>query len=233
MNDQLDAHGNRAEVRRSISFTRLFGQMVMLPITVLVQSMDLFIKTIQGMQRAADNGLDAMVDNGPAIATAFRDERDFSSEILDSEIGGVTTDATTAKEKTKMIDKDLSNKDTLKLVRYKILFIKRDYEVAFREVEEMVSDSMDETAYTAWKVAQFIQNLADRKTKVPPKWNGYPQNRDAPARPYRDGDILLGLPEEDKKYLRVYFEVLSRYEREDAEFEQRQIDVLKEIRDRI
>src|SRR6185369_12375151 len=128
---------------------------------------------------------------------------------------------------------DLSNKDMLKLVRYKILFIKRDYEVAFPEKEELVSDSMDESGYTAWKVAQFIQDLANGDTKVPPKWNGYPENenRKAPAPPYAQGDILLGLPEEDKKYLRVYFEVLDRYEREKPKYKKQQIDVLKEIRD--
>ena len=47
----------------------------------------------------------------------------------------------------------------LKLVRYKILFVKRGYEHAFEEQEELVSDNMDASAYTAWKVAEFIQKM--------------------------------------------------------------------------
>lgn len=231
MNDQMDGR-NGADARRSTSFMRLFGQMVMLPVTVLVQSMELFIKTIQGMQRAADNGLDAMVDSATVKATISGDEK----RTTDVETSGMTNNAaTTPKENTNMTDRDLSNKDMLKLVRYKILFIKRDYEVAFPEKEELVSDSMDESGYTAWKVAQFIQSLADGNTLVPPKWKEYPENENPspPASPYAQAGILRGLPEDDKKYLRVYFEVLDRYEREKPQYKKDQIKVLKEIRDRI
>jgi len=42
-----------------------------------------------------------------------------------------------------------------------------------------------------------------------------------------------GFPEDDKKYLRVYFEVLERYKREKFRYEEEQIDVLREIRDEI
>ena len=68
---------------------------------------------------------------------------------------------------------------------------------------------------------------------MPSAWKNYPVNEPSPALPYRDGDILLGLPEKDKKYLRVYFEVLARYDRECFRYEERQIEVLEEIRDRI
>jgi hypothetical protein len=56
------------------------------------------------------------------------------------------------------MDKDLSD-DTLKLVRYKILFVKRNYEHAFREHETLVSDDLDSASFSAWKVAEFIQGL--------------------------------------------------------------------------
>jgi len=236
MNNPIDGRQEQAEDRSSSNFMRLFGQMMMLPLTIFVQGMELFIKTIQGMQRVADDGMDVMVGGTTqAPGTAPGDQSDLTSSKTGSVIGGVTKDdaATNPKEKIKMSDKDLSNNDKLKLVRYKILFIKRDYETAFPEHEELVSDSMDDTGYTAWKIAQFIQRLADKKTEVPAKWNGYPENRAAPALPYRDHNTLLGLPEDDKKYLRVYFEVLDRYDREEAKYEQQEIDVLKQIRDRI
>jgi hypothetical protein len=224
MNNSIDEHKAQAEEHRSSSFMRLFGEMMMLPLAVFVQGMELFIKTIQGMQRVADDGMDVMAGGtteaaGPAPVR----QSDDVSNTTGSETGGVNKDD----------DTDLSDDKKLKLVRYKILFIKRDYEAAFPEREELVSDSMDATGYTAWKVAEFIQTLGDRETRVPGKWNGYPENRDAPALPYRDGNILLGLPEDDKKYLRVYFEVLERYDREEAKYDQQKIDVLKQIRDRI
>ena len=107
-----------------------------------------------------------------------------------------------------MRDTDLSGKDCLKLVRYKILFIKRDLEYAFPEKEELVYDDIDGQAFTSWKIAEFIQDLqsddperGDRKYKVPPRWHSkhYPPNK------YQKNGYLLGFPEEDKEFLRLFF----------------------------
>ena len=119
--------------------------------------------------------------------------------------------------------------DMLKLVKYKILFLKRDYEHAFPEQEELVADNITAAGYTAWKIAAFIQHLRQRTTPVPPKWKQYPPNDPQ----YREGGMLVGLPEEDKKYLRVYYQVLDRWPREAYKFEERQIAVLTQIRDNL
>lgn len=133
-----------------------------------------------------------------------------------------------------MPDTNLSD-DMLKLVRYKVLFVKRDYEHAFPEVEELVHDNLDSTSYTAWKIAEFIQRLAAGETKIPGKWdNGYPSDTDGHGNYlYKKNGKLTGFPEDDKKYLRVYYEVLDRYVRESFKYEEDQIDVLKEIREAI
>jgi hypothetical protein len=124
------------------------------------------------------------------------------------------------------MDTDMRD-DMLKLIRYKVLFVKREYEHAFPEQEDLVSENMDGPAFTAWKVAEFIQGLAARKTTVPAKWGKtYPEG-------YRQGDVLIGLPDEDKKYLRVYFEVMDRYPREKFKFEEGQISVLEGIREEL
>lgn len=146
-----------------------------------------------------------------------------------------------------MRDTDLSD-DMLKLVRYKILFVKRDYEVAFPEREELVHDNMTAEGFAAWKVAEFIQRL--NREEIPDKWRKkhYPRKCDngddgeyekrdeecekGEAKPWKK-EYVKWLDEDDKKYLRVYFEVLARYEREGANYDRDQIEVLKQIRDRI
>jgi hypothetical protein len=132
-------------------------------------------------------------------------------------------------------DKDLSG-HILKLIRYKILFVKRKYEVAFPEIEELIADSLTDTGYTAWKIAQFIQGLDH--IAVPAAWGGGKDKKVKPAYPkgarYKDGRwVIHELDEDDKKYLRVYFEVLERYKREKFNHKKRQIKVLKEISKRI
>ncbi|PYP83969.1 MAG: hypothetical protein DMG65_23300 [Candidatus Angelobacter sp. Gp1-AA117] len=136
------------------------------------------------------------------------------------------------------MDKNLHD-DMLKLVRYKILFVKRNHEHAFPEQEDLVYDNLDGNSFTAWKVAEFIQELAKVKTaktpeerarigfRVPGGWKHYPGDK------YIFNGYLTGLPHEDKKYLRVYYEVLERFPREKFRHDERQIEVLEDIRDSI
>ena len=125
------------------------------------------------------------------------------------------------------LDKDLSG-SCLKLVRYKVLFVKRDYETAFPEREELVADDLSATDFTAWKIAEFIQRLDEEE--VPRGWRekGYPREYGGERTPK-----LGHLPEGDKKYLRVYYEVLARYDREEFHHEEREVEVLEGIRDEI
>src|SRR5712664_4608174 len=101
MNNPIDGRQEQAEDRGSSNFMRLFGQMMMLPLTIFVQGMELFIKTIQGMQRVAENGMDVMVGG----TTQAPGEAPWASDLMSSTTGpvtgGVTKDdaATNLKEK--------------------------------------------------------------------------------------------------------------------------------------
>jgi hypothetical protein len=106
-----------------------------------------------------------------------------------------------------MRDFDLSGKG-LKLVRYKILFVKRDYEYAFGEEEDLVKGEMSAETFAVWKLAEFLQKLD--QAAIPDRWarKKYPPRLETE----QQGDSYIhSLPEEDKKYLRVYFDVLERY----------------------
>jgi hypothetical protein len=249
----------RADTERSqVGMMRLFGQMLLLPFTVFVFGIELFAKTIRELQRTADEGMDLLAGDAglpcegasaaegqstasvggeaPAAPTVAKGSwGDLKSQTIAVTDDGIVRDAAEVNDKeTVMRDKDL-NDDQLKLVRYKILFVKRDYETAFPEREELVPDNLTGEGYAAWKVAEFIQRLTERRTYIPSDWKKgdkpkYPEE-DKYTENTKDGWVLLGLPEKDKKYLRVYFEVLERYVRE--EDEDTEVDVLREIRDAI
>lgn len=144
-------------------------------------------------------------------------------------VGAMFEPATNRKEKSPMTynaeakqDRELQD-DLLKLVRYRVLFVKREYEHAFDSSQELVADNLDGTAFAGWKIAEFIQGLRDKKVRVPASWGSYPDSK------YRDNGHLVGLPPEDQKYLRVYFEVEERYPREKFLFEEEQVEALREI----
>ena len=224
---------------------KLLSQMVKLPFTAFVFSMEMLVKTMQGLQRMADRGVDEIVvggvqsyeGNSPQSGLPENSARAPSPDVAGA-VAAPTNDrasesapmdrvTTTDKEK-RVMDRDLHD-DMLKLVRYKVLFVKREYEHAFPEKEDLVSDNMDGSAFTAWKIAEFIQELGRGGTPVPKKW----LDKDFPPAEYRENGKLKGLKEDDKKYLRIYYEVLERYPREKFKYEEQQIRVLEEIRDKI
>jgi hypothetical protein len=221
----------------------LFTRVLMLPMAALLSGIDVLIRTLQQVEDISKQGLEVVAGRKPdvranpsplveQVQTSNVDLNDAGSkiEITHKEERLLTTNDNCGTE----LDKDLHD-DMLKLVRYKVLFVRREYEVAFPEKEDLVSDNMDGAAFTAWKIAEFIQELQRRTTDVPSKWAGkdYPKNDPHSGTPFVEDGKLLGLPPEDKKYLRVYYEVLDRYPREKFKYEEQQIRVLEEIRNKL
>jgi hypothetical protein len=217
-----------------------FGRLMTLPVEAFVYSMEMLVKTMRGIQHIASQGIGGMVERDARAHVGASSERavlEMTQAVSEEARRGRTgaTRVTTQEEGRGMSDKDLRD-DKLKLVRYKILFVKRNYEAVFCEVEELVADNTDTAAYTAWKIAEFIQRLGKEKKdiEVPGAWKDYPASEyieviRTTQPPYSERRMLTGFPEGDKKYLRVYYEVLERYEREKFKYEEEQIDILKDI----
>jgi hypothetical protein len=235
---QGNPDGGLAGARGDRNVIGLLTEMIMLPVTALMYGMELLVRAMQGTQRVTEQGVHGLVDASRRAATGeddwdLRTPGNGGSRVTSGSGGDpeprpahqetATMDTSIGYESRR--DRDLRD-DTLKLVRYKILFVKRDYEVAFPEQEDLVYDNMDGTSFAAWKVAEFIQRLHNGGVEQPARWKG----RSYPAKCVTN-DRVTSLPEEDKKYLRVYYEVLERYPREKFRHEEKQIRVLEEIRD--
>ena len=230
----------RGDLREQpVSIIWLFGQIVMIPLAAFMYGFELFAETLQEANRTASRGLNMVVGDRQGVtdcnASPANAEPPPVTNNLPGEFPG--EDARTNKENINMSydggirrDRDLQD-DMLKLVRYKILFVRRDFEHAFQEREDLVYDSMDGSAFAAWKVAEFIQELHKGHTPVPEKWTK--RNYPKPEYLSPDGTKLIGLDDEDKKYLRVYYEVLERYVREKFYYEEQQIEILNKIADRM
>ena len=233
----------------------LLTEMVMLPVTAFLYGIELLVRAMQGTQNVTEHGMNVMVGAPRTRASEALRDRD----LLNAGNGGQRTTSGSdggpeprpaQKEAAAMDtsigyesrrDRDLRD-DTLKLVRYKILFVKREYEVAFPEQEDLVYDNMDPTSFAAWKVAEFVQRMHREGVRQPDGWvsRGYPARQGQSESDRRKFDrffhrecVLKSLPEDDKKYLRVYYEVLERYPREKFRHEEQQIRVLEQIRDKM
>ena len=210
----------------------ILGQLFLVPISMFVHGLELLLRTAHDARRTAERGVEVMAGPQPQQPGLVPEPAPCPCRTAEETVWNEVIETAKDKEKHSMQDHDGGMRrdrdlhdDMLKLVRYKILFVRREYEHAFPEQEDLVYDSMDGTAFAAWKVAEFIQHLAKLKTPVPDKWTkkGYPKSC------HQQNGMLTGLDDEDKKYLRVYYEVLERYPREKFKYEEEQIDILRQI----
>ena len=277
------------------------GQFVMLPATTFLYGIELLVNVMREMQKATTEGMRVIAGSGSQsphlaqenVSNPIFPQPEIPKTIEPTQFVPGDTNEIRTKEEGPLnnnggysngVDKDL-NDDMLKLVRYKILFVKRDFEYAFPEQEELVFDNISGADFTAWKIAEFIQKIGRCKNenepdrvRIPEKWRTkkYPRRYSAP----KSGDwsdierlendakdkrklaeqtkdpkdvkaaqeaearyekrneedpphYLVGFPEEDKKFLKLFFQVLERYPREKFKHDERQIEVLEQIRDRL
>lgn len=242
---------------------RFLTQMFMMPLNMMAASMEMFNRTMQGMQQGMNQGANMMMSGmGGQTSGSWQSGESGTGGRMMNMAG--TSQQPTEEERTmrnqernwnsgdqgwsgsdggqqqgwgdggqqwggreqnsRQCDRNLSN-DDLKLVRYRILFVKRDYEEAFDEKVELVTGSLTPTQFAGLKIAKFLRDL--NNIKRPEKWleKNYPPNV--------TGDTIDNIPTKDEKHLRIYFEVLERFPREEADYEREQVEVLREIRDRI
>lgn len=100
-----------------------------------------------------------------------------------------------------MRDSNLSD-DMVKLVRFTIVSIQRDDEHILRNGlgEKIVTDNMDDESFASWVLSEYFQRAEHEP-----------------------------IDDDDKKYLRVYTEVLDRWPKQDRKFEKRQLGSLEGI----
>ncbi|HEU4386684.1 MAG TPA: hypothetical protein VFV34_02725 [Blastocatellia bacterium] len=211
-----------------------FSQMMRLPLKAFAYTFEMFVKTMQGLQRMADQSIDAM-ENGmtQTLGGGFGGDApavNIAAESVLAEIGSkqaeITTD-TFGQEEREMSDQDLSG-DDLKYVSYSILFTKPDLEATLEEQkEDLVNYSTNGGSYGGLKIAHFFGKVSNKKVKRPQVWidNKYPENA--------KGDYEWTLPQDDEKYVTFIYQVDRRLLKGDANYPKEQVKVLKEIRDRL
>ena len=186
---------------------QIISQILKLPLEAFVFGMQMLVKTVQGMQKLADRGIETILGEGAPIAGEERgDPNALDYEETASTTDGAVADGAqpTTKEERKMADNSLSN-DQVKVVQYTILSIKPDDEHALKGFEagpktRVVTDNMTGEDFTSWVISEYF---------------GDPGHE--------------AIPDDDRKYVRVSYAVTSSFAPEDANYPKEQIAVLKEI----
>lgn len=221
---------------------RLLSTMLRLPVAAFVYGMEMFVKTMQGMQRMTDEGIDAVLHgsaqpSGEASREASREpsfeHQNPTSSMVTFHEGALNESApiinnATCKEETKMADQDLRGDDS-KLIRYYISFTRRDLETYLGEDTEVISYSTTEGDYGGAKKAEYLAELRKEGADRPSKWkdNNYPPDDCLDP---NDSDRFINIPSVDfDEFVKLKIEVLARYERKAGEYEKDQADALKKL----
>lgn len=229
MNDSQDRWRGRTQREGdSQGLSWLLSQMMRLPLTTFVYSLEMFVRTMQEMQRSLGQSVDA-VSNGLAgtldgiSSSGSRALTNTSGEA--SEEGVRISQQTMNEEESNMGDQDLSG-DDLKIVRYRIIFTKRDFEATLEKGEEEVVDyPTNGASFGGLKVAHFMSRLVRGKVSLPREWKGKNYPRKNPP------EFGWRIPVKDERYIMFLYEVIRRIEREEAEYSKDKVQVLREIRD--
>lgn len=195
---------------------QLFGRMLLLPVSALVYSMEAFLRTLEELRALADRGVQVMTDYAVPPARAFTNQADGAPA------DGETEATTLTRREGESMDTNLSD-DMIKLVRFTIVSIKRDDEHVLGEGkgpddedypslpryriargEKIVTENMTDDSFSAWVISEYFQK-----------------------------DHCEPVEAEDKKYLRVYHEVLKRWAKQDRKFEKNQLGYLAGIEDQL
>lgn len=204
-----------------------FSQIMKLPMAAFVAGLEMIARTMREFQKNFESNVDAV---SAEVAQTLGAKSDGNSDAHSrsggiSEVDADITQPTIDKEEKDMGDQDLGG-DDLKIVRYRIIFTKRDFETVLDEAEEEVVDyPTDGGSFGGLKVARFMARLAKGAVNLPTEWKG----RDYPKKnsPRRGWEI----PQEDERYIAFVFEVVRRVERQEAEYAKDKVHVLRQIRD--
>ena len=163
---------------------------------VFVSSCEVLMRVMREVQNGFDRGTRVMAGGVGQVVGETLHTLEAATDTTSSD---TTSDE---KETSTMLDQDLSG-DDLKLVRYRILYTKRDHEKILAHGDKLVNYSTTLPDYGGLITCEWVDSHPDEARHL------------------------------DKKYIQTYLEVLTRYPKQEKEYDKETVTVLREIRDRI
>jgi hypothetical protein len=221
---------------------QFFSQMLKVPIAAAVAGFEIFTRIMRDMQQTFDRSVDTVAQEvAQSLKDVLADTQTLSQGGTVDEVvpqdGIEHPDSTVQANGGNMgdwdaRDQDLSGED-LKVVQYRIIFTKRDYEATLYEHEETLNYPTDGGSYGGLRVAQFMGRLGKNGREVPSNWRDGNKPKYPPEEELvRDGKYF-GIPEDDQRYITFIYQVVRHVEREEKEYDKEQVRILGQIRDRL
>jgi hypothetical protein len=224
---------------------RFINQMLMFPMTVVITSMDVFLKTLRAFQMNVGEGIHVLGETIPALTTdvngtssldkkcACDDRANAQGPLTDTPVQMTNTNASylITKEESTMGECDLGG-DDLKYVSYSILFTKRDFETTLQqEKQEVIDYPTDEGSFGALKIADFMATLKTDGILFPEEWKGKTLDDGYTVDPpgSKDPKRLKSIPNKDRKFIKFECMMKKQLAKQDKDYDRQQVDILRAI----
>ena len=222
---------------------QFFSQMLKLPVAAVAAGLEIVARIARDVQQTFDRNVDVVAEG---MAQSLMDQTaaaDIQSQAAEgtgqvvTQDGIAESDPATQKHGGNMgdwdgRDQDLSG-DDLKVVQYRIIFTKRDYEATLYENEETINYSTNGASFGAEMISNFTTDLVQNGREIPNNWKDSEDEMNYPPDDYiRDGRYY-GIPSDDRKYITFLYEVKGRFDRQEKEYDKEQVKILEQIRRRL
>jgi hypothetical protein len=215
---------------------RFFSRMLKLPVSFVVAGMEILVRSMQDAQRSFEQGVDDVVRDFVGSPEAQVDSTKASAmEVNVVEQGRGNSDTILPLRVEEQImygdgyEPDLSGQD-VKNISYWITFLKPDYQASLQERRDKTIDySTTAQSFASERFGEFLDRLHAVGIEVPSEW------KDLPSADYvlNAAGRLIEIPQRDRRYIDVKIEENWRRPKQAAEYDKEQVDVLKQIRDRL
>jgi hypothetical protein len=108
----------------------------------------------------------------------------------------------------RMRDQDLGG-DDLKVIRYRIIYTKRDHEAFLEDGDTLIDYRTTAADYGGLLICSFMEKVAKGQIQLPAK--------------------VGKISEEDRRYVRITLEVVDRFPRESGDYDRRKVQELASI----
>jgi hypothetical protein len=215
---------------------RLFSRLLKLPVSLFVSGMEGLVRTMRDVQSTFEQGVDEVTrELGSATEASAGAAARSPVEVVVAEANEREAESTSPirVEEQKMYDDgcepDLSGSE-VKNISYWITFLKPDYQASLQERRDKTIDyATTAQSFASERFGEFLDRLHSVGIEVPSDW------KDLPSSDYilNAAGRLIEIPQRDRHFVDVTIEVNWRRPKQGAEYQKEQVDVLKQIRDRL
>jgi hypothetical protein len=194
--------------------------------------MEVLVKGMRGFQNLMEQGIDLVTHEPSEIHKRLEGGNDPQIDLPVSSTVAQSSDFITPnsvqKEQVSMSDTyhddDDLGTDDLKVVRWRVIFKKRDYEVTLAQGSDLIGYKTSAASLSGIKISDFLKAARNGK-----KVDVFDKLKEKGYEPKGKSGVNWSIPEDDMRYVTFIYKIVERISKADDDYERRKVRALESI----